>query len=54
MMNGVLRNYSEQDLRNLFDTHILSKNVNTNPFNLAGLDRRQTLDVNVSNIMYFI
>ena len=38
MMNDVLRNYSELDLRNLFDTHILSKNVNTNPFNLAGIN----------------
>ena len=37
MMNDVLRNYSELDHRNLFDTHILSKNVNTNPFNLAGI-----------------
>ena len=38
MMNDVLRNYSELDLRNFLDTHILSKNVNTNPFNSAGIN----------------
>ena len=31
-MNDVLRNYSEIDLRNCFDTHILNKNVSSNPF----------------------